>query len=399
MSFQYDFNTLKSAILFNTVEVLPTDPAQLDKEIQFLVDKANSSGQPIRHYIGFEISGRVHLGTGIMTGLKIKKLQEAGVVCSIWLADFHTLINNKLDGKLETIQKVRDEYFAPVMKASLEAVGCDVSKVEFMFAEETYDKKVNDKGFFAWDIQIANQLTLARVLKSMSVTGKTAGDGVSFGTLRYPPMQVADAFFMQTHLVHAGMDQRKCHVLMREVSSKLDYTYQLKIGGKPVAPIAIHHTLLLGLSKPIDGEASRMRDEILEDNKMSKSKPDTCIFVEDSIEDIERKIKKAYCPMPMLDTQTAEEIQSEQKLNPILNWIESMIMPIDNEFTIIDRDGNSMVYSNYQDLYNDYCGCKIHPSDLKNALTKTLIKLLTIPRTWAEQNQETINLVKSFQKK
>jgi tyrosyl-tRNA synthetase len=396
---QYNKETLKKAILFNTVEVLPTDPEQLDKEVQFLCDKANESGQKIRHYIGFEISGRVHLGTGIMTALKIKKLQEAGVICSLWLADFHTFLNAKLDGKLETIQKVRDVYFAPAMITCLKAVGCDLEMVEVLFATEVLENKVNGKGFFVWDLQIANQLTLARVLKSISVTGKGAGEGVSFGTLRYPPMQVADPFFMQCHIVHAGIDQRKCHVLMREVAPKLDYNYQITIGKKPIAPIAVHHALLLGLSKPINGEGSRMRDEILEDNKMSKSKPDTCIFVEDTIEDITRKIKKAYCPMPMPDSQTIEAIKQEQELNPILNWISSMIMPIYGEFIITDRDNKSTNYAGYQELYEDYCNGKIHPSDLKNSLTKVLIELLKIPRQWAESNPETIKLVQSFQKK
>jgi tyrosyl-tRNA synthetase len=29
---------------------------------------------------------------------------------------------------------------------------------------------------------------------------------------------------------------------------------------------------------------------------MSKSSPDSAIFMEDSVKDVERKIKKAYCP-------------------------------------------------------------------------------------------------------
>jgi len=45
--------------------------------VQQLVALANQSGEVIRHYIGFEISGQIHLGTGIMTALTIKQLQEA----------------------------------------------------------------------------------------------------------------------------------------------------------------------------------------------------------------------------------------------------------------------------------------------------------------------------------
>ena len=395
----YDLQSLKKAIKFNALEVLPSDDTQLDKELSFIIEKANTSGQLIRHYIGFEISGKIHLGSGIMTALKVKALQEAGVVCTFWLADFHTWINNKLDGKLETIDKVSREYFEPMMLECCRAVGCDVSKIEVLRATEVYETKVSGKPFFAFDLQVAKNLTLNRVLKSISVTGKKEEENVNFGILRYPPMQVADAFFMQTHIVHAGMDQRKCHVLMRETAPKLDYEYQLKIGGKPVAPIAVHHALLLGLGKPDGDQGSRMRDEAMEDAKMSKSKPNTCIFPDDSEELIASKIKKAYCPMPNLELQTIQEVENEQKLNPILNWIENMIMPIQGNFEIISREGLVSNYAQFHTLWSDYCSGLIHPVDLKSSLTVVLVKILEIPRTWALENKLKLELVESFAKK
>jgi tyrosyl-tRNA synthetase len=395
----YDLATLKQALQFNAVEVLPSSDEQLDKELNLLIEKANTSGQPIRHYIGFEISGKIHLGSGIMTGLKVKALQDAGVQCNIYLADFHTWINNKLDGKLDTINKVSKEYFEPMMLQCCKAVGCDISKINVLRANEVYDTKVNGKSFFAYDLQIAKNLTLNRVLKSISVTGKKEEDNVSFGILRYPPMQVADAFFLQTHIVHAGMDQRKCHVLMRETAPKLEYDYQLKIAGKPIAPIAIHHALLLGLGKPEGDQGSRMRDEVMEDAKMSKSKPNTCIFPDDSEELIASKIKKAYCPMPMPENQNIEEIELEQRLNPILNWIENMILPIEKQFVIITREGQSTVYTEFNNLKDDYYKSLIHPVDLKNALCSSLNRILQIPRKWAESNRDKLELVESFAKK
>ena len=311
----YDFHILKDAILFNSQEVIPTDQAQLDKEIQILVERANTSGEQIHHYIGFEISGQIHIGTGIAPALKIKKLQKAGVVCSIFLADYHTELNGKLDGKIETIRKVAREYFAPVMLKCCEIVGCDTSKVQIVFAEDLYETKRNNQNYFTHFLKIAKNLTLNRVLKSVSIMGKDAGEGVDFGTLEYPVMQVTDAFFMQTHLVHAGMDQRKCHVLMREIAYNLDSDFQLKIDEKAMKPIAIHHNLLLGLESPtktavsstvkiIDPSNTTIEvEETFTVSKMSKSRPDSAIWVHDSLSEIQRKLKKAYCPMidPNLD--------------------------------------------------------------------------------------------------
>ncbi len=48
------------------------------------------SGQQLEHYIGFEISGMVHLGTGLVSMGKIADFLEAGAKCRVLLADFHT---------------------------------------------------------------------------------------------------------------------------------------------------------------------------------------------------------------------------------------------------------------------------------------------------------------------
>jgi tyrosyl-tRNA synthetase len=388
----YSFQELKSAILNNTKEVLPSTvqgTEALDKEILQLVELANSSNQPIKHYIGFEISGLVHLGTGISSGLKIKELTKAGVICHVFLADYHTFLNKKLDGKLETIIKVRDQYFKPCLEQCLMLLGVDMSKVVFISAYEQY----NDQ-FWKTDLQVANTLTLSRVLKSISVTGKSAGEEVSFGVLRYPVMQIADAFFFGTHLVGAGMDQRKCHVLMREVAYKLDPEYQLKLGGKSLKPIAIHHNLLLGLAKPSEGD--------LEGSKMSKSNPDTAVFVHDSSEQIQKKIKKAYCPI--IDQKLSYEDNIElQEFNPILDWVKKIIIPaslcvtvnfLNNDKTIV----NTVVYTNFEDLQHDYCKGLIHPTELKSAVSIVLETWLAPITKWGVDNQEIINFITSIKK-
>ena len=52
--------------------------------------------------------------------------------------------------------------------------------------------------------------------------------------------------------------------------------------GKKDKPIILSHHMMLGLK---EGQA-----------KMSKSDPDSAIFMEDTIEDVNRKIRKAFCP-------------------------------------------------------------------------------------------------------
>ena len=57
-----------------------------------------------KHYIGFEISGKVHLGSGLLTSLLLKDFISAGIKPTIFLADYHAWINGKLGGDLDKIQ-------------------------------------------------------------------------------------------------------------------------------------------------------------------------------------------------------------------------------------------------------------------------------------------------------
>jgi tyrosyl-tRNA synthetase len=390
---KYDIQQLIKALEFNAQEVLPNTEDALLKEVTNLVTEANSSNSVINHYIGFEISGLVHVGTGIMTGLKIKRLTDAGVVCHIWLANFHTYLNGKLDGKLETIEKVRKEYFEPCMIECLKVCKVDMSKVIFLDAVNTYQQnnKHSNEGFWMYDLDVCKNLTLSRILKSISVTGKTEGQEVDFGVLRYPAMQVADPYFMNIHIVHAGMDQRKCHVLMREVAYKLNPNHQLKIGTKSIKPIAIHHALLLGLAKP--------NAEGLEASKMSKSKPDSALFVHDSKDIIDKKLKKAYCPNNDI-SKSKDENLAIMNTNPLLNWCEKMLFPANLSLTIskLESTGKPKVYNNYQELQDDYLNNEIFPTTLKNAISDSLSIWFEPIREWAGINHDIINYIQTIKK-
>ncbi len=62
--------------------------------------------------------------------------------------------------------------------------------------------------------------------------------------------------------------------------------------------------------------------------KMSKSDPNSAIFMEDSKVDVERKIKKAFCPPNVV------------RGNPCLKYIQLIILPWSGSFTVtFSRDG------------------------------------------------------------
>src|SRR3989338_11701149 len=83
------------------------------------------NGEKLKHYIGFEISGKPHLGHGLVCMSKVKDFVDAGADCSIFLADWHSWINDKLGGDMKVIQGVGANYFKEALIAAYKCVGGD----------------------------------------------------------------------------------------------------------------------------------------------------------------------------------------------------------------------------------------------------------------------------------
>ena len=115
---------------------------------------------------------------------------------------------------------------------------------------------------------------------------------------------------------------------------------------------------------------------------MSKSNPDSAIFMTDSTESVRNKIKKAYCP---------EKIAEE---NPILEYCKYIVFERFNEF-VIERPskfGGNVSFQSYKELENSYRSGKIHPTDLKNATADHLDRLLSPIRRKMEKSRRATRL-------
>ena len=310
---------------------------------------------PLKHYIGFEISGKVHVGTGLVAMKKVKDFVDAGISPTIFLADWHSWINEKLDGSLPTIKKVALGYFTEAIKASFLCLGGKPKKLNFVLGSDLYRETPN---YWASVVKVADAMTLSRAVRSITIMGRKETKDISLAKLFYPAMQAADMFALGAQIAQAGMDQRKVHVIARAVGDKLGQE----------RPVALHHHLLMGLLKPAGS---------LEEMKMSKSKPESAVFIHDSSEEIYAKIKKAFCP------------PKETELNPILDWAKHLIFPISGKLTVSRKKeyGGNSVYQNFNRLEQDYKEGKIHPQDLKNSVAKTLIDILEPARKHFKEGQ------------
>ena len=338
----------------------PTEEIVTEAELRSLFETKN---KPV-HYIGLEISGLLHVGSLLFNGFKINDLLEAGCECQLFLADWHSVIKRKLEGdwaKISAASKYYEEafkFFCPGAKI--------VRGTDLYHANDDYWKSV---------LEFSQHVTLARATRCMAIMGRSENEALSTAQYFYPPMQAVDIKFIGADIAHAGMDQRKVHMLVREVFPKM--------GWKP--PVCLHHHILPGLAEPEKQAASASGAEGKEAevlaSKMSKSKPWTAIFIHDSPDEIKSKLSKAYCP-----PQTGA--------NPVLELAKYVVFR-DSKTMTIERPakfGGNAEFASYQELETAYSSGKLHAMDLKNGVAQGIAEVLKPVREHFEKKKDLLKV-------
>jgi tyrosyl-tRNA synthetase len=322
-------------------------------------------------YDGFEPSGLAHLPVGLYRPLLIKDLLEAGVKVKLILADSFAWINNKFDGDLERI-RAGGEYFAEVWKAA----GVPMSKVDVIWHKEFFD----DPEYWKKVILIAKSHSLKRTRRSLAIAGRSSDESQSAALNFYPSMQCADIFHIGADICQLGLDQRKVNMLAREIVEKPDMVKKLGYEGKGVKgkPVIVSHRMLMGLAGPVNSKGFDDNKSIDTEisSKMSKSIPETSIFVHDSEKKIKHKINSAFCPM------------KEVKDNPVLEYAREIIFRSTGSLEISrpEKFGGDVTFYKYDDLKKAYSKGDLHPQDLKIAVAESLDRLIEPIRSHFEKD-------------
>ncbi|MCD6371764.1 MAG: tyrosine--tRNA ligase [Candidatus Aenigmarchaeota archaeon] len=335
------------------IKLPPTEEIITEEELVELL----KSKKEIWAYDGFEPSGLLHLGTGLLRAIKLQDFIDAKINFILYIGDWFAYLNNKFGGNLDLIRKA-GEYFIEGWKAC----GVDTDKIKMVWCSDL----VKDVDYWETFLRISKEVTLKRVIRAVSIAGRREVDVKDPGLIIYPLMQATDIFMLNNKrgvdICQLGMDQRKVNVLAREIAEKL---------GKK-KPVAIHHHLLIGLQGP-----SKMGGKDFE-YKMSKSKPETRVTIHDSEEEIKRKIRNAYCP------------ERQVEGNPILEIAKYIIFRKFDRMTIkrSEKFGGNVEYLSYDELEKDFREGKLHPLDLKNGVAEYLDLIIEPIREHFEKNEK-----------
>ena len=340
----------------------PTEEILVEEELRELLQTNEHPG----HYIGFEISGLLHLGNLVLSGFKINDLLKAGVKCQIFLADWHSFINNKFNGDWNKILTAA-KYYEKAFKFF-----CPGAKI--VLGSELYH---NNDEYWRNIMRFSKHMTLSRTLRCMTIMGRSENEKLDLSQYFYPPMQAVDIKTIGADIPHGGMDQRKAHVLAREIFPKMGWK----------KPVAVHHHLLMGIAEPVQLKAKDKLEQVIA-SKMSKSKPWTAIFIHDTKEQIKQKLRKAWCP------------EKQTEMNPVLEIVKHIIFHENKTFKIErpSKYGGTIIFENYQKLEEAYKNGELHPQDLKNAVAEELSKILQPIKEYFEKDKEAKECLETVKK-
>jgi len=314
----------------------------------------------------------MHIGQGLVCGDKIRDLINTGFHFIIFLADYHSMINNKYDGDLDKI-RATGEYF----QHCFTSLGVPKEKVEYVWASDLADKKE----YWERVLRVAGTVSTQRVLRAIPIMGRDMkSKDTDAAAIFYPCMQAADIFEMKLDVACAGIDQRKAHILARESGEKLGWW----------KPVSLHTPILMGLRGVPDASTGSFDEDPKLNQviaaKMSKSKPDDNVLIHDEPEVIDRKIQRAFCPIGVVEG------------NPILEYFRLLVFR-DKTPVKLERDqrfGGSIEIKDYDQLEREFVSGKVHPKDLKANISQILSRKLAPVREYFKKHPEPLETMRTL---
>lgn len=341
----------------------------VDHLVNCLMENTSMAGDGvIRCYVGFEPSGKAHIGWKVIS-LQLRRMLEADANVLIFLADWHAWVNDKFDGVMEDIQttaRYMEETFRALLGYPEEGDG--PGQLRFVWASEI----MGSGDYWARVLRCSKGATLAKVRKTFTIMGRDeASSDHDLSKFYYPAMQASDIFEMNIDVALGGMDQRKAHMFMRDVATRWNWN----------KPTCLHTPILSSL------KASGVRMESF-DHKMSKSDPSGAILLHDSEKALRKKMQKhAY-------------LAPEDPQSPVYELAEHVVFPEWGEILVTPNPkfGEPSTWTSLEDFKAAVVDGTLHPLDAKLGVASGLSRGLQSVNEHFEKHPDTLDAVTSLRK-
>ena len=256
----------------------------------------------LRCYVGFEPSGKAHIGWKVLA-LQLRRMLDANANVMVFLADWHAWVNDKFNGDMDAIQTTgvyMQETFRALLDHPPEGEGPGELAVQVGFRTDGIKRLLGSSPpmfqraqRWPWFAKPSPSWAEMRLPPTTTSPNST--------TL---PCRQPTFFEMDIDIAIGGMDQRKAHMFMRDVASKYGW-----------AKATCLHTPIISSLKT---SGARMESF---DHKMSKSDPNGALLLHDTPEQIRKKMRKAY-------------ISPEDPQSPVYELAEHILLPEFGEIVV-----------------------------------------------------------------
>ncbi|RJU94349.1 MAG: tyrosine--tRNA ligase [Candidatus Poseidoniales archaeon] len=327
--------------------------------VDCLADETSMSGDGvIRCYVGFEPSGKAHIGWKVLS-LQLKRMLEAKANVLVFLADWHAWVNDKFGGKMDDIQKTAvymEETFRALLDYPEEGEG--PGQLRFVWASTLMDSG----DYWARVLRCSKGATLPMVRKTFTIMGRDeASSDHDLSKFYYPAMQAADIFELGIDVALGGMDQRKAHMFMRDMASKWNWK----------KATCLHTPILSSL------KASGVRMDSF-DHKMSKSDPNGALLLHDTLQIVQKKMKKAY-------------LDPADNHSPVYELAEHVVLPEFGSITVTPNPkfGEASTWDDLEQFKQAVKDGTLHPFDAKMGVAEGVANGLVSIAKHFEEHPET----------
>ena len=342
----------------------------IDHLVNCLADETSAGGDGvIRCYVGFEPSGKAHIGWKVLS-LQLRRMLDADTNVLIFLADWHAWVNDKYNGNMDDIQTTAT-YMEETIRALLghPEEGEGPGELRFVWASEI----MNSGDYWARVLRCSKGATLPKVRKTFTIMGRDeASSDHDLSKFFYPAMQASDIFEMNIDVALGGMDQRKAHMFMRDVASRWNWK----------KPTCLHTPILSSL------KATGVRMESFE-HKMSKSDPSGAILLHDAAKALRKKMQK-HAYLDPVDPHS-----------PVYELAEHVVIPEWGEIIVTPNPkfGEPSTWTDLASFKAAVADGTLHPLDAKLGVADGVSKGLQSVHEHFEKNPDTLEAVTSIRRK
>ncbi len=215
---------------------------------------------------GIQPSGRLHVGNYLGAIKNFVSLQNSKKYdCLFFLADLHSLTAEPVSAKIKKDQIID-------LVRSYMAAGLDPKK-SILFAQSS----VPGHAELAWSLNTVTPMGELERMTQFKDKSENSPENINVGLFTYPVLMAADILLYDAAVVPVGDDQDQHIELARTLARKFNSRY----GNIFKEPKELHTETprVMALDNP--------------EKKMSKSSPAGCLFLDDSPDEMRKKIMRA----------------------------------------------------------------------------------------------------------